>query len=145
MPAILQQKYEAMVRPYRLRQVRFLLAAGEERTAAEVLQAAFKDDLAAEAAMADAYVDLAAMFMQRSPESRPAVEPWLHAALRLRPAHVKAWAWTIVLATERGDAEAVQATLRDAEAAGVGDAGLEFLRNIARQQMPEEFGTPPEE
>jgi O-antigen ligase/tetratricopeptide (TPR) repeat protein len=139
LPAIQTQKYNQMVWPYRLRLVRFLLAAGEEAEAAEVLKPALADDVTVERAMADAYVDLAGMFMQRSPESRPAVEPWLRAALRLQPAHAEAWAWMIVLATEQGDAEAVRTALRDAEEAGVAEPDLEFLRNIALQQMPELF------
>jgi O-antigen ligase len=137
LPEIQKQKYEEMTWPYRLRLVRFLLAAGEEAEAADVLKPALKDEAQVTAKMADAYVELARTFLQRPPEDRPPVEPWLRAALRLQPDHLNAWALTVGMAVERRDAEGVRTALRDAEKAGVADADLEFLRNIAQQQMPE--------
>lgn len=68
----------------------------------------------------------------------------LQMVLRTRPGDVEAWWWTVAIAIEHEDAEAVRAALRDAEAAGVRDTDLEVLRGLVRQKMPEIFGTPQE-
>lgn len=105
LPVIQPQKYAAMVAPYRLRLVRFLIAAGEQTEAAEILQE----------------------------------------VLEHQPDNLQAWMLKTALAMESADAEAVRATLREAEAAGVRGADLEVLRGFVQPKMPELFDTPEDE
>lgn len=136
LPVIQKQKYEEQARPYRLSLARLLLAGGRELEAADVLRLMTDEDGVVAATIVDLYLRLASSFLPRPPDERPALRPWLRAALRINPRSVEAWRLTLALAIEQGDTDAVEATLRDAEAAGVPESGLEALRNFAREELP---------
>jgi len=139
LPHIQEQKYEELLRPFRVRLVRYLLAAGREEEAGELLRRTLDDELAVVSALANTYVGLAQTFMvgpaALPPDERPPVRLWLRAALRLQPDHWRAWSWLVWLEAEAGDGAAVESALREAAAAGVSTEGLRRIRNSLSQEF----------
>ncbi|TWT44761.1 O-Antigen ligase [Phycisphaerae bacterium RAS1] len=138
LPKIQEQKYEEMLQPFRDRLILCRLAAGRETEAAALLKAGDADaaNQAGGDRLADAYVTLVRVFIKRPVEARPPLSDRLEAALRLAPSHLHAWSWLAWLHAERGDAHAVNATLRRAAAVGVTSADLARVRRSLAEQFP---------
>ena len=136
LPIIQAQKYAEIVRPYRERLALALLAAGKEEEARGILAAVVPEGGDVSAALADAYAGLAAAFVRRPAEQRPAVQAWLQAALRLSPRNVNAWSWLVWLDAERGDVEAVRAALHRATKMGLRAEDVALIRRSLCQEFP---------
>ncbi|MGD8451417.1 MAG: O-antigen ligase family protein [Phycisphaerae bacterium] len=138
LPVIQEQKYEALLRPFRSRLVVALLTAGRETEAADILRALVGEDADISSALADAYTGgLVALFAGMPPAERPALEPWIDAALKLEPAHVGAWYWRCWLAAERGDVDAVRATLAEGVRAGLERDDVRAIRYALGRTYPD--------
>lgn len=137
LPVIQEQKYEALLRPFRSRLVRCLLAAGDEAGALDVLRRMTDDAAQQQAALADAYTQLVARFVRLPRDRRPDARPWLDAALRISPAHTGAWSWRAWLAAEdTADASAARAVLDKAAAAGLSTENLQRIRLSLCREFP---------
>lgn len=110
------------------------LAGGDEAGAAAALRAA--GDSADAGALANAYVQLTELYIRQPPATRPALEGYLAAALRLQPAHVRAWSWRAWLAAQSGDAASIEPVLAEAAAAGVSGEALAEIRNGLAAEFP---------
>lgn len=145
LPRIQAQHYDAMAEPYRRRLATYLLAAGDE-AAAEPVAALLvphgpgggaPEQASIDRAIADLYVGLAESFVRTAAERRPALEPWLAAALRRVPNHARAWWLRAWLAAEGGDAGRVKALLRDATGAGVAPRDVAGMRESLLRDFPD--------
>ena len=140
LPHIQEQEYEELLRPFRVRLVRYLLVAGREEEAGELLRRTLDDESAVASLLANTYVGLAQTFMvgpaALPPDERPPVRLWLRAALCLQPDHWRAWSWLVWLEAEAGDGAAIESALREAAAAGVSTEGLRRIRNSLCQEFP---------
>ena len=138
LPRIQAHKYADLAQPYRVQLLRYELAAGQVEEARAVAALLSADDAAVDDYLAGAYIELARQFIQRPVDQRPDVVAWLDAALAIRPADSRGWAWKLALALEAGDRAAVEQTLAAAEAAGVNEDELQRLRAVVQQQFPPE-------
>ncbi|MCA9244675.1 MAG: O-antigen ligase family protein [Phycisphaerales bacterium] len=111
------------------------LETGDEAEARKTL-ARLSGDASVERRLADAYVQLATLYVRNPPIARPDVEPWLQAAIAVEPAHVGAWGWLAWLRAQAGDVDGVNQALGDAEAAGVTAADMEAIRSWLRAEFP---------
>lgn len=149
LPRIQQQKYEALLRPFRERLVLLHLAVGDEAPARDELRTMAASDVhdeagggavaTANARLADAYVSLAALYLRRGAAPRESLDAWLSAALRHDPKHVRAWgfrAWLAAAPTR--DPAAAERVLVEAAEAGVGLRDLERVR----RSLADEFAAP---
>lgn len=112
------------------------LAQGDEPGALAARVDAGGDPGSRAVLLADGYVRLAEMFVRFPPQRRPAVDPWLSAALRHRPQHIRAWSWRAWLAADAGDITAVHAVLRAAEQAGLAKDALTQIVTGLQQEFP---------
>ncbi|MGE0481589.1 MAG: O-antigen ligase family protein [Phycisphaerae bacterium] len=151
LPRIQQQKYEALLRPFRERLVLLHLAVGDEARAREELRTLEAREVEREAGggaaaapthetrLADAYVRLAALYLRRGAAPRESLDAWLSAALRHDPRHARAWgfrAWLAAAPTR--DPAAAEGVLAEAAEAGVGLRDLERVR----RSLAAEFAAP---
>jgi O-antigen ligase len=136
-PIIQEQKYQELVEPFGRRLALYQLAAGDEQGALATLRSALPDDADASRTLADAYVDLAQMFLHDPTSSSAGAADWLSSALRLQPDHLRAWSWKAWLNARAGDVDALEATLGNAAAAGVPAEGLALIRRSLCQEYPD--------
>jgi len=144
LPDIQEQKYEELVGPFRMYLARYLLAAGRESEAVEVVRRMVGDETLIAPAVADLYAGLAGTFVRTPPAERPPVRVWIDAALRWRPDDWRAWSWRAWLAAEAGDTKGVAATLREAAMSGVHDARLRVIREMLAQEFSDTAAGSPE-
>lgn len=135
LPAIQEQKFEDLARPFRQRLVRVLLVAGREDDARVVQEAATHDREHVDEALATAYIDLVISFARRETEAER-VRAWLASALRLAPDNLLAWSWQAWVEARDGDIDAVQATLDAAQRAGLPPRSLEIIRRSLCREFP---------
>lgn len=137
LPVIQQQKYEAMVAPYRRLLLEALLVSGREAEARRVMRAADPSIEAPTAQLASLYVGLAQRFLRPDVRHRDWVEKWLSAAIRHQPKNLRAWGWRTWLAARNGDVERVQSLLLRAVAAGVTPENVRRIRSSLCQEYPD--------
>ncbi len=125
--AELEQPFERLLALCRL--------AGEDEAGAAAALRSAGDDADA-GALANAYVQLTELYIRQPPATRPALDAYLAAALRLHPAHVRAWSWKAWLAAQADDAAAVEEILAQAATAGVSAESLVEIRSGLAAEFP---------
>jgi len=136
LPRVQPQVLEEMARPFRARMARYLLAAGREEVAREVVVRALTPDQSVSAALAELYVGLARTFVRREVIEGQVAE-WLTAALRHDPANLEAWSWRAWLLARSGDVAAVNVLLGEAATAGVTAESIDRIRHSLCLEFPE--------
>lgn len=136
LPEIQEQQYAVLAAPFRARLAQYQLAGGHVDAARATLALLYPADADRQAAMSDAYVQLAERFIRRPAADRPGVDAWLAAALQLTPTNFRAWSWQAWLAAEAGDLDRVTKILDDAAAAGVPAEGIAAIRRSLCREFP---------
>jgi len=135
LPKIQVQKARAMVRPYRIRLARYLLASGLESDARRELASVSEDEKAVSRALSSLYVELTRRVVRLPKPNRPDVNAWLDSARRITPGYFQAWAWQAWYAAEGEGATGVEAVLTRAQAE-LTDEQIGQIRQSLCQQFP---------
>jgi tetratricopeptide (TPR) repeat protein len=139
LPAIQEQKLEAMQAGRRMRLAQYLLSAGREPEAIEELRKIRDDETRVRTAIATLYLDLAQRFLTMPPDQRPSVMAWVQASLSIAPKEERAWRMKAWLRAELGGPDALDETLAEARAAGLSEEELDFIQGFVIRSF-----TPPE-
>lgn len=135
LPPIQPQQFAALAAPFRLQLTRHLIAAGDldgaRSAASEIAEPANVDAL-----LADCAVQLVETFARSDAAPGARLVEWCHVALKLSPAHLRAWSWRAWLAGRTGDWPEVRAILQQAARAGVNPADIERIRQSLCAEFP---------
>lgn len=130
LPKIQEQKYEAMVEPYRVRLATAQLVAGDERAARALIAPSAGGDEATSRRIAEIYGELAVSFVRHPRANSLPIERWADESLRVLPQNTRAWLARVLLAASDGDSAKVERVIAAAAAAGLPPAEIERIRQL---------------